>query len=90
MALIRARYRRYPGLVRAIQTRAVRYNQTLEWMAQKEREGSLLILAPDQPLALGRVEKNKHKLLEGYRAGVSVAARERNRLKEFVGFNKLP
>lgn len=83
MPLIRRAYREYPQLMWAMQRRHVIYNWTLDEIARQEAEGRLLVLRPDAPLPVGRVEKNPDKLRAAHAAGVAVA---RRRLAEVEAF----
>jgi predicted patatin/cPLA2 family phospholipase len=67
--VMRLKYRRYPRLLEAVKTRHLVYNKTLEDLAQREREGKALVIAPAEDLGLGRLEKDKEKLKAAYDRG---------------------
>mgnify|MGYP001040336372 FL=1 len=74
MKLIRKRYRAYPAFVEAMEHRAEVYNRDREALFQAEREGKLLVIAPESTLGVARTERNTEKLrllwAEGYQSAV--------------------
>ena len=74
MKLIRKRYRDYPNFVAAMENRAEAYNRDREELFQAEREGKLLVIAPESTLGVARTERDTEKLrllwAEGYQAAV--------------------
>jgi len=67
--LLKIIYRNNPNLVRQLATRHVRYNQTLDLLAQEESAGRAFVLRPKKPVNIGRVETNKTKLAALYEDG---------------------
>lgn len=61
--------RRYPAIVRALQTRPARYNATLERLEALERAGIVFVLRPVKPLLVGRMERDQRRLEALYRQG---------------------
>ncbi len=70
--LIAAEYRKYPKFVQASASRYLGYNQTLERLEQDEAAGKVFVIRPPETLNIGRTEKNKEKLTEGYHIGYQV------------------
>ena len=74
MKLIRKRYREYPSFVAAMEGRAEVYNRDREALFQAEREGRLLVIAPDSTLGVARTERDTEKLrllwAEGYQMAI--------------------
>lgn len=74
MKLIRRRYRSYPEFVEAMEHRAEVYNRDREALFLAEREGKLLVIAPESTLGVARTERDTEKLrllwAEGYQAAV--------------------
>lgn len=85
MPLLRLRYRRYPALVKAMAERHLRYNETMEKIAEWERDGSVFVVRPSKPLEIGRLEKDYATLEAGYRLGYETARELLPRLREYVG-----
>ncbi len=82
--VIRRKYKKYPGLVEAMENRHVVYNETLAYIAKKEQEGSLFVIRPDDILPIGKMEKNPKKLREIYEVGRSTAQRNLQRMKAYL------
>ena len=77
-------YRKYPELLKAVKTRAQKYNETLEYIFELEKEGKVLVIAPEVTLAIGRTEKDKEKLTVGYKLGRKAALTQIDKIKEFL------
>lgn len=84
LPLLRVKYRRYPALVRSLETRHVRYNDALHLVRREEEKGNVFVLAPSAPLPLGRVEKNREKLRAVYEQGYATAEKHRDALRRFL------
>ena len=67
--LIRVKYKNYPKLVETMENRHLVYNQTLSYIARKEKEGTLFVIRPKEKLQIGKIEKNPEKLKEIYEIG---------------------
>lgn len=78
-------YRDYPAMTELLDRRYLLYNRTLEDIAALEREGRVLVVAPEAPLELGRFEKNPARLRAaawlGYHDARSLEARLRSFLR---------
>ena len=74
MPLIRKTYREYPNFVAAMEDRAQRYNEDREQIFDLERQGKLLVIAPDSTMGVSRTERNPEKLrllwAKGYQAAI--------------------
>ena len=74
MPLIRKTYREYPNFVAAMEDRAQRYNEDREQIFDLERQGKLLVIAPDSTMGVSRTERNPEKLrllwAKGYQAAM--------------------
>lgn len=84
MFAIRRRYSDYPRLVEAVETRHLRYNETLELIREREAAGRAFVIAPTAPVKIGRLEKNRDRLWALYRAGYRDAARLMPALRRFL------
>lgn len=88
MPLLKARYQKeFPRLVEKMQTRHILYNQTLDYLYQEEKKGNVLILAPEHPVEIGRIEKDKEKLEKLYQEGYRTAEANDRKLREFLGIS---
>ena len=82
--VMRRLFGRYPHLLEAVLTRNDRYNAELDYVAQREREGSVLVIRPEQ-MPVGNGTLNAAKLEAASQLGHAQALRELPRLREFVG-----
>ena len=85
LPLIRARYWRYPKLVKAMEVRHLRYNETMELLDAQEAAGETFVIRPAADLDLGRVEKDLDKLTRAYQAGYAEAQRVWPALQAYLG-----
>lgn len=56
MPLIRIAYRKYPKLVEAMANRHTVYNDTIDYINSEEKTGKLLVIRPENPLPVSRME----------------------------------
>jgi predicted patatin/cPLA2 family phospholipase len=68
-------YRKYPALRSAIASRNERYNSDMELIERLEDEGKILVIRPEQPIAVGRMERDISKLLDLYDQGYAAASK---------------
>lgn len=73
MPLARRRYARYPYYLEALETRPERYNEQRERIWELEREGRVVVLAPDAPLEVGGTSPSGEALLRAYLRGREAA-----------------
>lgn len=84
MQLIRAAYRKHPGLIRAMAERHTVYNQTLDLINEMEREGKIFVIRPEKALEISRLENNPEVLQSVYDLGREDAEASITRLKEYL------
>ena len=77
------KYRRYPGVARMLDRRHTVYNRALDRLRELEREGRALVIAPGQPLGIGRYEKRVDKLQAAYDLGYADTKAMASRLRDF-------
>ncbi|MBR6285623.1 MAG: patatin family protein [Bacteroidaceae bacterium] len=68
-------YRKYPLLRDALMKRVDVYNAQLDMVERMEREGSIVVVRPQKPVEVGRIETDSSKLLALYNEGYDEAAR---------------
>lgn len=66
--LAKMKYKKYPDFVEAYETRAERYNETLDYIAELEKEGKTFVIRP-QFDGVTRTEKDVEKLKAFYQHG---------------------
>ena len=84
LPLIRVKYRHYPNLVKALETRHLMYNAELELIAEQENRGNLFVIRPHLPLEVKRMEKDPARLRTCYEMGRQAAETARERLLAFL------
>ncbi len=84
MKLIRRRYKAYPEFVEAMEHRAEVYNRDREALFQAEREGKLLVIAPESTLGVARTERNTEKLRLLWAAGYQTAADRMEEIRDYL------
>lgn len=71
LALIKARYVRYPKVYELMRERHLTYNNTVQYIEEQKQKGNIFVIRPKQVSGVGRIEKDKEKLKalyeEGYR-----------------------
>ena len=84
LPLIRVKYRHYPNLVKALETRHLMYNAELALIAEQEKQGNLFVIRPHLPLEVKRMEKDPARLRTCYEMGRQAAETARERLLAFL------
>lgn len=71
LALMKARYLRYPKVYELMRERHLSYNATVQYIEEKQSKGELFVIRPKQKSEVGRIEKDREKMKalyeEGYR-----------------------
>jgi len=84
MPLIRIAYRKYPKLVEAMENRHIVYNETLDYINSEESSGRLLVIRPESPLPVSRMEKDPEKLKAAYNEGRKAAEKKLDAVRNFL------
>lgn len=70
-SLIKLRYRKYPKVYELMANRHVDYNETMAYVERMQEAGKAFVIRPRKASDVGRIEKDREKLLalyeEGYR-----------------------
>lgn len=85
MPLIRKTYREYPNFVAAMESRARRYNEDRERIFELERQGKLLVIAPESTMGVSRTERDPDKLRLLWGHGYQAAVDRLEEVREFFG-----
>ena len=56
--LVYAKYRGYPNLISALESRGSLYNRQVEYVLEQERRKKAVVVRPSQPIEIGAYEKN--------------------------------
>ena len=81
--LVKLLYRKYKGLLKAIDARPKKYNDSIELLNKLESEGKAFIYRPSG-IKLSNNESNADKLREYYKAGYDHAVERFEDLKKFL------
>ncbi|WP_308637407.1 patatin-like phospholipase family protein [Paenibacillus silvisoli] len=73
--IVRRAFKQYPEFVKVMLRRHTIYNETLAYIDEQERKGNLFVIRPQQPLTVGRMERDKAKLDALYVQGYEDAKR---------------
>ena len=68
-------YRKYPELREAISTRNAIYNQQIALVEELEERGEIIVIRPEKPITVDRMERNTDKLLALYNEGYECASK---------------
>lgn len=66
--------RKYPHLQEALRNRNAVYNRTMELVESLEASGEAVVIRPEKPIEVGRMEKDTAKLTALYEEGYHQAA----------------
>ncbi|WP_370645651.1 MULTISPECIES: patatin-like phospholipase family protein [Butyricimonas] len=66
-------YRRYPALRESLRVKNKHYNETLDYVEQLEEKGQVIIIRPERPLEVDRIERDVLKLTDLYNQGYECA-----------------
>lgn len=84
VSLVKAKYKKYPKLLRTYINRPKMYNEQLEYIRNSEAEGRAFVIAPPEDLPIGHIEHNQDKLLEVYRIGRNTAMKSLDKIMDFM------
>lgn len=73
LPLVKLKYGKYPRLVAAMANRHNVYNETMEYIKQREAEGTVLAIRPERPLEIGRIEHDPAVIRDVYECGRQAA-----------------
>ena len=75
--------KKYPEFARAMLERPERYNETLDFIHQMEKEGKVFSIRPEMQ-EVKRLEKDYHKLMKFYHHGYQQAKQAFPALQKFM------
>jgi predicted patatin/cPLA2 family phospholipase len=68
-------YKEYPAMQEAIRQRNKIYNQQISMIEELEAAGEIVVIRPERPIEVGRMERDTKKLLALYEEGYNIAMR---------------
>lgn len=87
--LAKLMYHKYPAFAKAQSERYLEYNRQVERVLELERQGSVFVIRPSAPPAIGRMEKDPEKVRALYDMGREDTLRSLQALKQWLK-NELP
>ena len=63
---------------------AERYNKRLDKIEKMEREGKIFVIRPENPVKVGRIEKNKNKLRILYQEGLEEGMKNKEKMLRYL------
>ncbi len=85
MPIIKMALKKYPNLIKAIETRHEMYNEAVRYICEKEDRGEIFVIRPDEALNIGKTESNPDRIQAVYDIGRKTAKENIEKLKEFLG-----
>lgn len=82
------RYKEYPKLVEAINTRYLNYNKTLDKVNELEKSKDIFVIRPSRKVKMGRMEKDPDKIEEMYNLGIDDTKALLADLYEYLGIKQ--
>lgn len=84
LPLMKLKLKKYPNLLKTIAERHNVYNETSRYIRNREKEGAVLVIRPEAPLPVGRVEHDPKKLRLAYELGRRAAERRIDEIKAYL------
>lgn len=84
LPLMKKALRKYPKVVETMAKRHEIYNDTIEYVCQKEVAGEVLVIRPEEPLEIGKIEHDRLKIRKAYELGRLAAVQRIGEIKSFL------
>ena len=84
LPLMKIVLRKYPKIIEAVAKRHILYNETLEYIKEKEKAGEIFVIRPSSPLNISSMERKPQELMRVYNEGRRVMQEEMQGLKDFL------
>lgn len=84
LGLMKVALAKYPRVLDALKVRHDVYNDTTQYVFEKEKQGDTFVIAPSESLNIGKVEKNPDELERVYQLGRQAMTGQLDNLKEFL------
>ncbi|MBR7071857.1 MAG: patatin family protein [Clostridia bacterium] len=81
---IRLKYKKYPGLIKALEERHILYNAQLDLVREREKAGKLFVIRPEDFLPVKRMERDPQALYHTYEIGRKTAEKHLEKMLEFL------
>ena len=84
VGLMKIALRKYPAVVETMKKRHIVYNETTDYIKQRELKGEVLVIRPEADLGIKRTEKEPEELRRVYEKGRAVAEKMLPQIKEYL------
>jgi len=84
VGLVKMKYRKYPNFVAQYESRAARYNETMDFIDQLEKENKICVIRPEHDLHVGMVTKDIEKLKQIYDFGFADAEKKMDEILAYL------
>jgi len=84
LPLIKLVYKKYPKLIDVMKNRHIMYNETTDYIKEKEKSDEILVIRPDEKLSVNHVEHDAEKLEKAYQDGRRAGELNLDKVKEFL------
>lgn len=68
-------YAKYPALREALRRRNMEYNRQISYIESLEERGEIVVIRPQKPIEVGRMERDTKRLLALYEEGYDIASK---------------
>lgn len=75
---------KYPKIAEVMARRADAYNKQLDYLLEQEKKGNTMLIFPDHPLEIGRIEMNEVKMKAVHQYGKELGNKLVPQIKEFL------
>jgi len=76
---------KYPNMVKAMENRPIMYNETTEYIRERELEGALFVIRPPKSMEISNVSRDPMELQKAYDIGREVMTNKLGELKKYLG-----
>lgn len=76
--------KKYPKMLEALENRHNMYNETIKYIEEKEKNGEILVIRPNDILPIERTTRDPEKIKEVYEAGRKEALKKLDDIKKFL------
>lgn len=83
MFMLKLVYHKYPELIKIVEKRSDKYNESLDKLEQLEKEGRALVIRPTK-MAVKNQESNTEILMKYYEHGYEIAKEREREIEEFL------
>lgn len=85
LPLLRRKYAQYPEFLKLMEHRHELYNESRAALFEAEKQGKVLVIAPDSTLGVKRTERNTEKLRLLWGAGYEMTTKRMDEIREYLG-----